>query len=97
MSDPHDWNTWENYLIIHEKRMRLHLFVLEDHLEWSRFGNPSVPRLLTLAGIVICHMGVEVRVDKTLETRLIGDQRLQVRGFRYAYNAYFVGRNNILR
>ena len=97
MSDPHGWNTWENYLIIHERRMQSHPFVLEDHLEWSSIGDPLAPKLLTLAGIVTCRMGVEVRVDKTLETRLIGNQRLQVRGLYYAYNSYFAGRHNILR
>lgn len=97
VSDPHDWNTWENYLMIHEKRMQLHPFVLEDHLAWEIVGDPSAPELITLAGIVICQMSVIVRVDKTLETRLIGNQRLQVRGLFYAYNAYFAGRHNILR
>ncbi len=97
MSDPHDWNTWENYLIVHERRMQLHPFVLEDHLDWEMVGDPSAPELITLAGIVICHMRVIVRVDKTLETRLLANQRLQVRGLFYAYNAYFAGRHNILR
>ena len=97
MSDPHDWNTWENYLIVHERRMQLHPFVLEDHLEWKMVGDPSDPELITLEGIVICQLNVIVRVAKTLETGFIGNQRLQVRGLFYAYNAYFVGRHNILR
>ena len=97
MSDPHDWNTWENYLIVHERRMQLHPFVLEDYLAWEKVGDPSAPELITLAGIVICHMRVIVRVDKTLETRLLANQRLQVRGLFYAYNAYFAGQHNILR
>ena len=62
MSDPHDWNTWENYLIVHERRMQLHPFVLEDYLAWEMVGDPSAPELITLAGIVICQMGVIVRV-----------------------------------
>ncbi len=97
MSDPHNWNTWENYLMIHEKRMQLHPFVLEDHLTWAMIGDPVAPVLITLEGIVICQANVIVRVDKTLETRLLANQRLQVRGSFYAYNAYFAGRHNILR
>lgn len=97
MSDPHDWNSWENYLMIHDKRLEAHPFVLEPHLEWTFIGGRPHPDLILLSGFVVCHLDVLVRVEKTLETRIIKPQRLQVRGRWYAYNAYFAGRHNILR
>ena len=77
MSDPHDWNSWENYRNIHDNRMLEHPFVVEDHLEWELIGDPSAPDLIRLVGIVLCHREVVVDIVKTLETRRIGQGRIQ--------------------
>ncbi len=96
MNDPHNWNSWDNYLAIHEKRMQEHPFVLENHLVWEFVGEPKSPDAILLNGIVICARSVIVTVSNSLETRIVG-RRLEVRGSFYAYNAHFVSHHNILR
>jgi len=67
--------------------------VLENRLEWDVIS----PDYITLSGELICAEGVIVSVVKVLETRTNSRGRLEVRGWKYAYNAYFAGRHNILR
>src|SRR5690349_11267636 len=97
MSNPHQWNNWENYRTIHEGYMEFHPFVIEDHLEWKIVGDPYLPDAIWLVGYIICKQGVHIDVRKLLETRLVGHGQLQVRGLRYSYNAYIPGQSNILR
>ncbi len=97
MSDPHNWNSWDNYRAVHEQRMQSHPFVRENHLEWDLIGDPKHPDAIFLTGTVICYRDVIVTVNKTIETRVVGPHRFEVRGLYYAYNAHFVGRHNILR
>lgn len=97
MSDPHAWNNWDNYRTIHESYMEQIPFVVEDHLTWDIIGDPSFPDEILLVGYIICKQGVYVHVQKRLETRLVGHGQLQVRGLRYAYNAFVPGQYNILR
>lgn len=94
MSDPHDWNSWDNYQTIHEKVLEEHAFILENLLEWTYLEDPL---LLILGGHLICSHNVVVSVSKVLETRQGPRGRLEVRGWKYAYNAFFAGRHNILR
>ncbi|HEY1298132.1 MAG TPA: DUF6516 family protein [Chloroflexota bacterium] len=94
MSDPHDWNSWDNYQTIHEKVLDEHTFIFENLLEWTYLEDPL---LLVLSGHLICDHNVIVAVSKVLETRLGPRDRLEVRGWKYSYNAFFAGRHNILR
>lgn len=97
MGDPHDWNSWDHYRTIHDRRLEDHPFVQDHDLEWEVVEDAGSAVLITLQGLIVCHKGVHVRVWKLLETRTVGQGVLQVRGCEYAYNAYFVNRFNILR
>lgn len=94
MSDPHDWNSWENYLHIHESRLAEHPFVRESLLAWTAIGDPV--RSLSLDGTIVCTGGILVSVHKVLDARSVHGH-LEVRGTRYAYNAYLPQQWNILR
>jgi hypothetical protein len=95
VSDPHDWNSWDNYQTIHEKVLEEHAFILENQLEWTVV--PGRNPLLVLEGELVCEAGVSVSVYKVLETRVNSRGRPEVRGWKYSYNARFAGRHNILR
>jgi hypothetical protein len=102
VSDCHYWTTWENYKHVHDVLLNRHLFVLGDNLEWDFVGVEALdgdgsPTRIVLSGTITCARSVEIRVDKTLETRLGKQGMLEVQGQRYAYNAFFIGRHNILR
>lgn len=95
MSDPHDWNSWDNYRLIHDARLSNHPFVEDTSLlQWTIAGDP--PRSISLEGTIICARGVAVRVYKLLDAREAHGQ-LEIRGTHYAYNASLAGQGNILR
>ena len=96
MRDPHDWNSWDNYLEIHDKRVEEHPFVLENSLSWTFIGDADRPEAIVLEGGLICNRGVVIRVLKALDCRQ-AHGRLEVRGRLYEYNAHFAGHHNILR
>jgi Family of unknown function (DUF6516) len=80
--------------------MAEHPFVLTNELTWQRRKNTaSPPRIvsITLSGRVVCAHDVVVTVYKTLITRNVRDDVLEVQGYRYSYNASLTGRHNILR
>ena len=97
-SDRHGWNALENYKQIHRDRLTTHPFV--DH-------SKPIPNLesfydgetlyITLEGKIHCKHNVVLSLTKIFETRIIRDGRLQVRCFSYRYNAYILGKHNILR
>ena len=96
--DPHDWNSLENFIYVHETRLAQHPFV--DHsrsstLRFEEFVFDGATRI-SLAGDVFCHHNVVLEVDKQYATRIVGGRR-QIRGLRYRYNARVRGRHNVLR
>ncbi len=93
--DPHAANSWENYKHVHDDWMERHPFIVEDHLEWEFVGDP--PKIIRLRGWVVCQENVVVTVEKMLIVHGTRNGRLLVQGERYAYNAHFVNRYNILR
>jgi Family of unknown function (DUF6516) len=99
MGDPHDWNSWDKYSFIHDKRLAEHAFVREWDLGWRLPQSADGTVLYAkLEGKVLCHGDVSVTVYKLLETRYFGHRRaLQVRGAEYSYNAHLVGKDNLLR
>ena len=98
-SDPHDWNSYENYRQIHDSRLNTHTFV--DHsanntLEFEFFEQDGYV-YLWIYGEITCKHNITLHVDKILETRQVAKGRIQVRGFYYCYNASKKGKSNILR
>lgn len=81
--DPHGWNSYENYLAVHEKCMESfsHYFVEWDSLLFT----PLPPSGVSLTGSIYCHGGLVLHVEKTLEV----NNRKQVRGLKYRCQAQF--------
>lgn len=77
------WNSYENYLAVHERRMESlsHYFVERDSLSFVIIP----PTNVLLRGSVYCRGGLVLHVENTLS---INDRR-QVRGSRYRYQAQF--------
>lgn len=82
--DRHGWNSLQNYKTIHEKCLdecRAY-FVEHDTLQFEVIS----PSRIILSGQIFCHGDLVIYVDKTLER----NERNQVRGLRYSYQAQFV-------
>lgn len=81
--DSHGWNSYENYLAVHEKCMES---LSQYFVEWDSLSFVLLPpsRIL-LSGSVHCRGGLVLHVEKMLEV----NERRQVRGLRYRYQAQF--------
>jgi len=83
--DPHGWNSLENYLHVHHRRLnefRDH-FVVGDNLSYELVDLHT----FAIKGRVHCEHGLFLQVDKTLEINDTG----QVRTLRYSYHAGVAG------
>ena len=94
--DPHDWNTWDHYESIHHKRIDEHSFIDRSRPHTLTFTEDAPGRAIDLTGLVYCHRGVILEVDKRLETRYIGGLR-KVRGISYRYAAWLPDGHPVLR
>lgn len=95
-NDPHDWNTWDHYLNIHERRLEDHPFVdhsIPNTLEFLEIGNNGG---LSLQGRVYCFRKVILEVEKYYESRYLGSLR-RIRCYSYRYAAWTEGGNPVLR
>ena len=92
--DPHDWNSWDHYQSIHERRLSEHPFVVSfrDTLAFTT-GSEGI---ITLRGYVHCDKGVMLRARKVFESRYFG-RTLRVRGHTYAYVAWLPGEHSLLK
>jgi len=81
--ESHVWNSYENYLAVHEKCMESlsHYFVESDSLSFVAIP----PTNILLKGSMYCQGSLVLHVEKTLA---VNDLR-QVRGIRYRYQAQF--------
>ena len=94
--DPHDWNSLENYIFLHEKRLDEHSLVLDYQLEFLQFPVPdAVYDLIVVEGIVSCSNGLQLEVYKFGDLDRTAARR--VRMAVYAYNAWEPGGHNVLR
>lgn len=96
--DPHNWNSLENYRLLHEKHLDSHPFVQPNgwhltfhynYLPYSRFD------AIRLDGLVVCTNGLVLEITK--EGDVDRTQARRVRMFRFRYNAHFPRRHNVLR
>lgn len=96
--DPHDWNSYDHYRTIHEKRLAEHPFVDESQpntLEFKFVEDQGV-RLLLHEGRVYCKRGVILEVEKWFACRYAGEI-LQVKCILYRYVAWIKNGHPILR
>ncbi|MBI4202437.1 MAG: hypothetical protein HY532_04910 [Chloroflexi bacterium] len=96
-TDPHDWNSIDHYMTIHEKRLAEHPFVDQDIPNTLLFEeiDGGVPFLL-LRGELYCHSRIVLEVEKVFELRR-GGNRPQMRGVIYKYVGYARGGNLLLK
>jgi hypothetical protein len=96
--DPHDWNSYDHYQTIHEKRLAEHPFVDESGPNTVEFVFIKLGGILFLRqrGRVYCKRNVILEVEKEFETRRRGNV-LQVRGVRYRYVAWVENDGRVLR
>ena len=86
--DPHNWNSYDHYRTIHEKRIAEHPFIdtfRQNTLEFQFYEFNNIASL-SLTGIVYCQRQITLDVEKWFLTRYIGKQ-LQVKCFSYRYIA----------
>lgn len=95
-SDPHGWNSYDQYLNIEQSRLDNHPFVLSHNLRYD-FYEYSGETYLRISGQVVCLNNVLLEVEKYLETRRTRPGVLLVRTFSYRYNASVRGKGNVLR
>lgn len=95
--DPHDWNSYDHYCTIHEKRLAEHTLVDESQPNTLKFGYADTEGvILVQAGLVFCKRKIILEVEKWFQTRSVR-QRLQVRGVLYRYVAWVFNGHSILR
>jgi len=98
-ADRHDWNSYENYVEIHETRLESHPFV--DHSRAStvafEFYEFEGDLFMVMDGEIYCQKNVVLEVTKYFDTRRTRSGRLRVRCFSYRYNASIAGKHNLLR
>ena len=96
--DPHDWNSFDHYCTIHEKRLAEHPSLDESKPNTLAFDSVEREGVLhvVLSGLVYCKRDVVLEVEKWFETRFRG-QILQVKGVLYRYVAWVEGGYPVLR
>ena len=90
--DPHDWNTRDHYITIHESRLREHPFVVNDTLAFTDEGEG----VILLRGAVQCQKNTQLDVEKWYETRYFGNT-LRVRCHTYVYIGWLRGEHLLLK
>ena len=94
----HEWNTFENYGHINDRRLTEHRFVDHSEVTFEEITFEG-DLFISMEAIVYCLKDVILEVTKVFETKRMGPGggRLYVRAFSYRYNAWIKGKHNILR
>ena len=96
-NDPHDWNSWDNYQAVHNRRLSEHPFVAvfpQDTLAVQVF---EFAGLIRFAGYVPCQKNVLLQVTKELSIRYDNRGRMFVRCHSYRYIGIVPGRHLLLK
>lgn len=93
--DPHDWNSWDHYQTIHERRLNEHPFVIsfQDTLDFKISEDWTS---ITLEGTVLCHKDIFLHVAKEFDARFFGNT-LRVRCHTYVYIGWLQGEHLLLK
>lgn len=97
-TDPHRWQTFEQYRIVHDARLEEHPFIdrsKPDTLVFEEIEDRGVV-VIHLYGEVYCRGSVVLEVEKWFETRVTSG-RVQVRGVRYRYIGYTRSKGLLLK
>ena len=94
-NDPHDWNSWDNYRNVHDRRLSEHPFVAsyQDTLTFEVIDDGHI----RLDGYVLCRKGVLLEVTKILAARYDNQRRRSVRCYSYRYVGIVPGRCLLLK
>lgn len=95
-ADPHDWNTWDHYLTIHQRRLADHPFIDHSIPNTLEFLETGPEGNLLLSGWVFCFRKVVLEVEKWYQRRYFGRLR-KVRCYSYRYSAWIQGGHPVLR
>lgn len=83
MAGRHDWNSWDHYRQIHERRLQdFGDFIEQNALEWL-----ETAYVVTCEGSLRCRGGFKIDVEKLLDVDLRGGRPF-VRTRRYSYHVY---------
>ena len=94
--DPHGWNSFQNYLIRHNKDLDEHPFLEQSSvLSFQEITEGGVARI-AVWGECLCRRQVSLIIRKELAFRYVGHIR-QVRGVSYNYVAWIPGQNLVLK
>ncbi len=83
-NDPHDWNTWDHYRNIHERRISEHPFIDPSTPNTLKFLETGYEGVLSLQGRVYCFRSVALEVEQWYESQYFGHLR-KVRCYSYRY------------
>ncbi len=94
----HEWNLYETYKRIHERKLAAYPFILDSSQSFKEFEYDG-DLFVVYEGEFSLPKGVTLEVTKAFETKRMGRGRgsLYIRGFSYRYNAHIRGRGNVLR
>ncbi len=95
-NDPHDWNTWDHYRNIHERRISEHPFIDHSTPNTLKFLETGDEGVLSLQGRVYCFQSVALEMEKWYESQYFGHLR-KVRCYSYRYAAWVQGGHRVLR
>lgn len=97
-SGKHEWNSYENYRVLHEKYLKTHPAVEGHDIEIQTYQADG-ETYVEVYGSIRCRNGVVLEVSKYAETEIRGgrNSRLWVRTFSFRYNAHIPGRCTVLR
>lgn len=92
-ADPHGWNSKENYIFVHERRLNEHPFVVsfQDTLQFRFMDNEAI-----LGGFVRCQGNIVLEVTKKFRLRT-RNGRTSMRCERYRYIGRELGRHTVLK
>ena len=97
-NDPHGWNSFHNYVIIHEKLLSEHPFLdysLPSTIIFREDRSEGIPRIRA-EGVGYCRRDVILEFEKRLDIRYRGNI-LQVRAYSYIYVARIEGVGLVLK
>lgn len=97
-SGKHEWNSFENYRVLHEKYLRTHSAIESHDVQIETFEERG-ESLVAVLGSIRCRNGVVLEVEKYAECEWRGrrNRQLWVRTFSFRYNAHVPGRGTVLR
>jgi len=96
--DPHQWQNFQQYKIIQEKRLSEHPFVDQTHPNTLAFEERPIDDVLFvhMQGEVYCKQEVILIAEQLFETRFVRGV-VQVRGIQFRYVGFVKGGNLLLK